>query len=59
MEPDIGNPNYWRERAAQARRSAVRMKDKRVRDALDTLAQSYELMAHRVEERAGKDGSSQ
>jgi hypothetical protein len=46
------DPVYWRSRAAEARAVAVQMKDVHTRAVMLGIAQDYEKLAVRAEQRA-------
>jgi hypothetical protein len=48
------NPEYWRERAEEARAIAVQMLDARSKSIMLGIAQNYEKLAARAEQRALK-----
>ena len=46
------NPDHWRNRAEEARAVAVQMKDAHTRAVMLGIAQDYEKLAVRAEQRA-------
>jgi hypothetical protein len=46
------DPEYWRSRAAEARAVAVKMLDAHTKAIMLSIAQDYEKLAHRAEQRA-------
>ena len=48
------DPEYWRKRAEEARAVAVQMKDTHTKAAMLGIAQDYEKLAQRAEQRAGE-----
>jgi hypothetical protein len=51
----VGDPEYWRQRAEEARAVAAQMMDPHTRAAMLGIAQDYEKLAQLVEQkRAGK-----
>ena len=49
--PDRFTPEYWRNRAEEVRTLAEQMIDKYSRETLLRIAQDYEVLAQRAEER--------
>ena len=54
----FGTPEYWRERAREARDAADDMKDAQARKAMLDIAESYETVAERVEAITARPRSS-
>ena len=51
----LGNdPEYWRKRAEEARAVAVQMMDAHTKAIMLSIAQDYEKLAKRAEQRAAK-----
>src|SRR5215467_12487173 len=51
----LGNdPEYWRKRAEEARAAAVQMMDAHTKAIMLSIAQDYEKLAKRAEQRAAK-----
>jgi hypothetical protein len=50
----IGDPEYWRQRAEEARAIAAQMMDAHTRAVMLGIAQDYEKLAEHAEQRAGK-----
>jgi hypothetical protein len=50
---DLNDPEYWRSRAEEARAVAVQMTDPRTKAIMLSIAQDYEKLAGRAEQRAG------
>jgi hypothetical protein len=48
------DPKYWRDRAKEARAIAVQMKSAHTKAVMLGIAQDYEKLAQRAEQRAGK-----
>ena len=48
------DPKYWRSRAAEARAVAVQMKDAHAKAVMLGIAQDYEKLAVRAEQRASE-----
>jgi len=48
------NPDYWRNRAEEARAVAVQMTDAHTKATMLAIAQDYEKLAVRAEQRAAK-----
>jgi hypothetical protein len=48
------NPDYWRNRAEEARAVGVQMMDAHTRAVMFSIAQDYEKLAQRAELRAGR-----
>ena len=48
------DPEYWRSRAKEARAVAVQMKDAHTKAVMLGIAQDYEKLAERAEQRAEK-----
>jgi len=46
-------PDYWRSRAEEARAVAAQMVDAHTKAVMLTIAQDYEKLAKRAEQRAG------
>jgi hypothetical protein len=51
---DVHNAEYWRSRAEEARAVAVQMMDHHTKAVMLQIAQDYEKLAERAEERASK-----
>ena len=49
---NLNDPEYWRSRAEEARAVAVQMTDPRTRAIMLGIAQDYEKLAERAEQRA-------
>ena len=45
------NPQYWRDRAAEIRRIALRLADQQARQTLLEIARDYDALAHRAVQR--------
>jgi hypothetical protein len=52
--PKKDDPEYWHKRAKEARAVAVQMKDVHTRAVMLGIAQDYEKLAQRAEQRATK-----
>ena len=50
---NLNDPEYWRSRAEEARAVAVQMTDPHTRAIMLSIAQDYEKLAERAEQRAG------
>ena len=50
---DFNNAEYWRRRAEEARAVAVQMTEAHTKATMLTIAQEYEKLAVRAEQRAG------
>ena len=50
---NLNDPEYWRSRAEEARAVAVQMTDPHTRAIMLSIAQDYENLAERAEQRAG------
>jgi hypothetical protein len=50
----LGDPEYWRQRAEEARAVAVQMMDAHTKAVMLGIAQDYEKLAERAEKRADK-----
>jgi hypothetical protein len=50
---DLSDPEYWRSRAEEARAVAVQMTDAHTKAIMLGIAQDYEKLARRAEQRAG------
>jgi hypothetical protein len=50
----IGDPEYWRQRAEEARAIAVQMMDAHTKAVMLGIAQDYEKLAEHAEQRADK-----
>ena len=48
------DPNHWRNRAEEARAIAVQMKDTHTKATMLAIAQDYDKLAVRAEQRAAK-----
>jgi hypothetical protein len=48
------DPEYWRNRAEEARAIAVQMTDAHTKATMLAIAQDYEKLAKRAEQRGGK-----
>ena len=48
------DPDYWRNRAEEARAVGMQMTDPRTQAVMFSIAQDYEKLAQRAELRAGK-----
>jgi hypothetical protein len=48
------DPEYWRQRAEEARAIAVQMTDPHTKAVMLGIAQDYEKLAKRAEQRAGE-----
>jgi hypothetical protein len=46
------NPKHWRDRAEEARLLAYEMKDAQSREAVLRIAEEYEFLAERAQQRA-------
>ena len=53
---DVNNADYWRSRAEEARAVAVQMRDHHTKAVMLKIAQDYEKLAERAEQRAGNTG---
>jgi hypothetical protein len=49
----LNDPKYWRRRAEEVRAVAVQMKDPHTKAIMLGIAQDYEKLAKRAEQRAG------
>jgi hypothetical protein len=49
---DLNDPGYWRSRAEEARAVAVQMLDPHTKAVMLSIAQDYEKLALRAEQRA-------
>jgi hypothetical protein len=49
--PDRFTPEYWRSRAEEVRTIAEQLRDKFSRETMLRIAQDYEVLAQRAEER--------
>ena len=54
MALNRNNPEYWRKRAEEARAVAVHMMDAHTKAIMLSIAQDYEKLAQRAEQRAAK-----
>jgi hypothetical protein len=54
----FGTPEHWRERAAVARAQAEQMSDEAARQAMLSVAESYEKIANRAEARLAQRPSN-
>lgn len=54
MTLNINDPEYWRKRAEEARAIAVQMTDHHTKAVMLGIAQDYEKLAVRAEERSGE-----
>jgi len=52
------DPDYWRSRAEEARAVAVQMKDAHTKAVMLGIAQDYEKLAKRAEQRTGDTPST-
>ena len=52
MTLNISDPEYWRSRAEEARAVAVQMTDLHTKAVMLSIAQDYEKLAVRAEQRA-------
>ena len=50
MPINLGSPEHWRRRAAEARQQAEEIRDDESRRAMLAVAKSYEQIAERAEE---------
>jgi|SoiMethySBSTD1v2_1073268.scaffolds.fasta_scaffold208833_4 hypothetical protein len=50
MPINLGSPEHWRRRAAEARQQAEEIRDDESRRAMLAVAKSYEQIAKRAEE---------
>jgi len=50
---DLNDPEYWRRRAEEARAVAVQMTDPHTKAIMLSIAQDYEKLAARAQQRAG------
>ena len=50
---NLNDPKYWRSRADEARAVAVQMIDHHTKLIMLNIAQEYEMLAARAEQRAG------
>jgi hypothetical protein len=50
--PSIATPKHWRDRAKEARALAAQMSDRKTRNTMLHIADSYEKLAIRAEKRA-------
>jgi hypothetical protein len=50
--PKLDDPEYWRSRAEEARAVAVQMMDAHTKAVMLQIAQDYEKLAARAEQRA-------
>lgn len=53
------DPNHWRNRAGEARAIAAQMIDPHTKAVIFTIAQDYEKLAVRAEQRAGNKSSTE
>jgi hypothetical protein len=53
LNPTKDDPDYWRNRAEEARAIAVQMVDAHTKATMLAIAQDYEKLAKRAEQRAG------
>ena len=58
MPTKYGTPEHWRDRAAEARAQAEQMSDEAARQAMLSVAESYEKIARRAEVKLGQRSSS-
>ena len=49
------NPNYWRQRAEEARAMATMLSDKHAQEHLHSVARSYDRLAELAEERVKRE----
>jgi len=55
MDPSATqDPDYWRNRAEEARAVAAQMTDAHTKAVMLTIAQDYEKLAKRAEQRVGE-----
>ncbi len=54
----INDPNHWRRRAAEARAMAEQMADRDASEKMRLVAEDYEKLAKRAEERLSGDHSA-
>ena len=52
---NLNHTDYWRKRAEEARAIAVQMMDPHTKATMLAIAQDYDKLAKRAEDRAGKD----
>jgi hypothetical protein len=57
MPTKYGTPEHWRDRAAEARAQAEQMSDEAARQAMLSVAESYEQIAKRAEAKLGQRSS--
>jgi hypothetical protein len=51
---DLNDPEYWRSRSEEARAVATQMMDPHTKAVMLSIAQDYEKLAKRAEQRAAK-----
>jgi hypothetical protein len=55
----LNNAEHWRDRAEEARTHAEQLTDPEAKRMMLSIAESYEKLAQRAEERRIQDGSSE